>query len=224
MSYEGGLIGNCTATRASGSNPGSTCLRFDQVVESRIAPTSRIIESAVCTESNTSCSRLCPVVVREFRRSVPHIPPRPPGHAATRLTTTEATSALPIADPTTLQSTAIGPASGSRTGASATSPLAPQVASATPITPAAEAARIASNTPSRMIRLSVAPRASRIAIAPRRRTARTRNRPPTLAQAISRTAATAPIRIQIAFDAWPACSSANEASIMPGSFSSACWG
>ena len=75
------------------------------MVKSRTAPTSRIIESAVCTDSSTSCNRPCPVVVRELCPSVRHIPPRTPGHAATRLTTADAISELPIANATTLQST-----------------------------------------------------------------------------------------------------------------------
>ena len=194
------------------------------MVESSMAPTSRTIESAVCTESRASCNRLRPVVVRELRRSARHKPPRNRGHAATALTTTEVDTEMPIANATTLQSTAIAPASGNSTGARATSTPAAQIATTSPAAPAAKATTTASATPNRRIRLSVAPRASRIAISPRRRRDLTRNRLPTLAQAINRTAATAPIRIQIACDVRPAYSSAKEPSVIPGSCSPDCRG
>jgi len=183
-----------------------------------------MVESAVCPATSASCNRRCPVVVRESCLSARHKPPRTAGHAATRLTTTAAVSEIAIVNATTLQSTVIEPASGSWTGANATSTLAPETASATPTTPAAEATATASAKPRRMIRLSVAPRAAQSAISPRRRSALARNRLPTLAQVISRTAMTAAISIQIAFAVCPTYNSAKESSIIPGSASGACCG
>ena len=194
------------------------------MVKSRPAATSRMVESAVCPDTSASCNRRCPVVVREPCLSARHIPPRTAGHAATRLTTTAAASEIAVVNATILQSTAIEPASGSRTGAHATSTLAPETASATPTAPAAEATTMASAMPRRMIRLSVAPRAAHSAISPRLRSALTRNRLPTLAQVISRTAMTAPMRIQIAFAVCPTYNSEKESSVIPGSASAACCG